>query len=212
MIAQYGFKSFINISTRTPCYSMHSSLDHIFFKALFFVLKQIEAGVIQTEITDHFSTIVAIPKGIYENINYPPNFNSINFCLVNDTLKEENWSPLYYNRTNVNECVDIFCGKIFNAIEKASILKKVNAINHKIKEWMTLGLLTSARRKNNLYKKVKKHQFNLILRRFYNTYRNNFNTIVRLAKINFYKKKFFKLQHDPKQTWNLVNEIIGSAR
>lgn len=107
---------------------------------------------------------------------------------MNDILKEGNWSPLYYNKTNVNECVDIFDGKMFNVIEKASILKTVNAINHKIKEWMTLGLLTSALRKNNLSNNVKKHQSNLILHRFYNTYRNKFNTIVRLAKKNVHKK------------------------
>jgi len=74
---------------------------------------------------------------------------------------------------------------------------------------MKIGLLTSARRKNDLSKKVKKHQSNLNLRRFYNTYRNKFNSIDRLAKIHFYKKKFSKVQCDPKRTWNLVNKIIG---
>jgi len=70
-----------------------------------------------------------------------------------------------------------------------SILKIVNATNHKIKEWMTLGLLTSALGKNNLSNNVKKkYHSNLILRRFYNTYRNKFNTIVRLTKKNFHKK------------------------
>jgi len=102
---------------------------------------------------------------------------------------------------------------------KASRLKKVNSKNHKIEEWMTndnrtvkltlLTVLTSDRRKNDLSKKIKKHQSNLNVRRFYNICRNKFNTIVRLAKINLKKKKFSKVQRDPKRTWNLVNEIIG---
>jgi len=85
-MAHYGFKSFINISTKTPCYGMHSCFEHIFFRTLFSILKQIEAGVIQTEITDNFSTIIAIPKSISENIDYPQSFNSKNFCLVNIKL------------------------------------------------------------------------------------------------------------------------------
>jgi len=46
----------------------------------------------------------------YEHIT---DFKSISFCLVSDTLKEENWSSQYLIQpnTNVNVCVDIFMVK-----------------------------------------------------------------------------------------------------
>jgi hypothetical protein len=51
-MAPYGFKSFVKIFTRIPAYGACSFLDHIFIKAPQKVLDNIEAGVIQTQITD----------------------------------------------------------------------------------------------------------------------------------------------------------------
>jgi len=75
---------------------------------------------------------------------------------------------------------------------------------------MTNGLLTSARRKQFLSMKCKKHPNNLTLALHYKKYKNNFTKIIRLAKNNFYEQKFKSVSSNPKSTWNLINEVTGS--
>jgi len=59
-ISEKGFRSLINVYTRTPMGQRHSCLDHIFITSGNALNSKIEAGVIQTNITDHFSTVSAI--------------------------------------------------------------------------------------------------------------------------------------------------------
>lgn len=54
MMAELRFKSFINIFTRVHGISNHSCLDHIFIKTNESKLNKINAGVIQTQITQIF--------------------------------------------------------------------------------------------------------------------------------------------------------------
>lgn len=54
IMSENGFKSFINVHTRTPVGMKHACLDHIFFKNEKNLNLKTEAGVIQTNITDHF--------------------------------------------------------------------------------------------------------------------------------------------------------------
>jgi len=52
------------------------------------------------------------------------------------------------------------------------------------------GLLTSARRKQFLSMKCKKHPNNLSLALHYKKYKNNFTKTITLAKFKFYEQKF----------------------
>lgn len=56
---------------------------------------------------------------------------------------------------------------------------------------MTKGLLISTRKKNELIKKTKKHPDNTKLKNYYNKYKNKLTSLVRAAKICFYKKTIF---------------------
>lgn len=101
-------------------------------------------------------------------------YKTIDYKKLNELLKIGNWSELF--NTNVNDCYDIFMDKIVNAINSVTILKKSNAKNNQLKEWMTFGLLRSLRRKNALSLKVKKHPNNVNLRSYYIKYRNIFTS------------------------------------
>ncbi|KAE9523752.1 hypothetical protein AGLY_015812 [Aphis glycines] len=59
-ISEKGFRSPINVYTRTPICQRHSCLDHIFIKSGNTLNSKIKAGIIQTNITDHFSTVLEI--------------------------------------------------------------------------------------------------------------------------------------------------------
>lgn len=55
-------------------------MDHIFIKTTQSKLNKINAGVIQTQKTDHFSVITAVPKSNYvKNNNKSILINSINY-------------------------------------------------------------------------------------------------------------------------------------
>lgn len=172
MMAESSFKSFINIFTRVNGIGSHSCLDHIFIKADESKLKKINAGVIQTQITDHFSVITSVPISNYvKNNNKSTLINSINYDLIDTLLQNEDWSFLY-EKSNVNELIELFYRKILNFIEKTSKLININSKNKRLKEWMTKGLLISTRIKNELSKKVKKHPDNNKLQIYYNKYKN----------------------------------------
>lgn len=95
IMARQVFKSkyFINIFTRIPAFGNHLYLDHIFIKTSEPKCNNINVGVIQTQITDYFSAITAIPMSNYDEIIL---IKSINYNLFNTYLNDENWSFLYY--------------------------------------------------------------------------------------------------------------------
>ncbi|KAF0711659.1 Uncharacterized protein FWK35_00033409, partial [Aphis craccivora] len=207
-MAQYGFKSFVNIFTRIPVYGVCSCLDHIFIKAPQEILDNTEASVIQTQITDHFSLIMTMP--IYNNSKKEHStYRKINYEVLGDNLKDKKWDDVY-NNSNIDKCVDFFYDIILNSIDKASSLEKVNSKNKRIKEWMTVGLLKSTRKKHELSKKVKKHPENTNLLSYYKIYRNKLACLIKAAKIKLYKDKFFKVAGSPKLTWNLINKLTGA--
>ncbi|KAF0711369.1 myb-like protein D [Aphis craccivora] len=76
--------------------------------------------------------------------------------------------------------------------------------------WMTAGLLCSARKKQKLSLKVKMHANNKSLVSYYIKYKNNFTTILRRAKINFYQTKFSAVASNPKLTWKVIKEVTDT--
>lgn len=69
----------------------HSCLDHICIKTTESKMENINAGVIQTHITDHFYVFTTIPIFIFENNNSKIYFkNSENYNLLNKILKYKN--------------------------------------------------------------------------------------------------------------------------
>jgi len=166
-------------------------------------------GVIQTTITDHYSTILSIPLIKHFNFKSQYNLESINFDKIVNNLKTELWINLY-NSKNVNKCCDIFYNILNNAISSATEVKNISAKHKRIKQWMTAGLLCSARNKQKIAMKVKKHPNNTNLLKYYINYKNKFTNILRLTKINFFKTKFKNVASSPKLTWKLIKEITNT--
>jgi len=54
------------------------------------------------------------------------------------------------------------------------------------------------------------YPLNNALIKYYESYRNILNTLIREAKIYFYKNKFNYVSHNSKATWKLINEVICS--
>lgn len=206
-----GFKSFINVYIRTPAGMKHSCLDHIFFKNERNLNLKIEAGVIQTNITDHFSTIMTIEINNKKKEFTNKNVKIINYKKLNEKFKNEMWTEVF-NSSDVNNSVKIFINKVSQIIfnnDSSTTIKLENSKNKKIKEWMTQGLLCFVRHKQELSIKVTKHPKNAKLVSYHHKYKNKFTTILRAAKNTYFKNKFNKVPYSPKLTWKVINEITG---
>lgn len=191
LLSSNGFISLINVYTRIPSGSSNNScIDHIFIKSNKNKksLDDFVAGVLQTDFSDHYTTILSIPKIIKET-QKSASFEYINFKKLNDLLKIVNWSDLY-SIGEVNESLDFVYARILDALNKSKSLKLLNSKSNRIKNWMTSGLLCSVRKKQELSLKTKKHPNNKNLIKYYKNYRNKLNYVIKMAKINYYNDHF----------------------
>lgn len=90
----FNYKSFINIYTWNPIGSNHSCTGHIFVKYNDKIGK-FNVGVIQTNIIDHFSTIVSISVKETLNTSKINDFYLIHLIEVESNLKTEKWIDVY---------------------------------------------------------------------------------------------------------------------
>jgi hypothetical protein len=93
---------------------------------------------------------------------------------------------IQYNN-DINRSCNIFYDKMNYAFNLATTTKNVGSRYKRIKEWMTAGLLCSARKKQHLSMKIKKHSNNTSLMLCYIKSKNTFTKILRFTKIHFSK-------------------------
>ena len=90
--------------------------------------------------------------------------------------------------------------------------------NFYVNPWITPGIIVSVAKKQLYYKLWKKTQTkndldgnNAFYIRF-KSYRKYLKKVIKLAKKNFYCKKFNNVQGDLKKTWALINELRGKVK
>jgi len=86
-MSEKGFMTLINVYTRTPMGQIHACLDHLFIKTDNAMNSKIEAGVIGTNITDHFFTVWVIEVIKEKSVSNNCNFKMINYNDLNELFK-----------------------------------------------------------------------------------------------------------------------------
>ena len=89
------------------------------------------------------------------------------------------------------------------------IKKKFNKNYHKINGYMTQGLLISRRTKLNLLKKSVNEPSESNIE-YYKNFRNIYTKTLRASRKLYFDSNFFKAKKNPKKTWDLIREAIGS--
>jgi len=88
--------------------------------------------VLQTDITDHFSTCCSIPiNNVYKTKNNI--FHVIDHGKINRFLYEEKWSEIY-KETSINQCFNAFQKIINNAVDKSTSYTVITSKNKRLKE------------------------------------------------------------------------------
>ena len=77
---------------------------------------------------------------------------------------------------------------------------------------MAKGLETSSKRKKLLYKESLKANATDQDRLKYTQYRNQFNTLKRNIKQNYYKSRATNFAKDSKKLWALINKVVGKKK
>ena len=126
-----------------------------------------------------------------------------------------NLSQLDWKSVQDSNNVDIAYGNFWDIfktlfdINFPATRKKFNKNFHKINGYMTKGLLVSRATKLKLHKKsiAEPTEINLSA---YRSFRNLYTKILRASKKLYFDANFKKAKNNPKKTWDLIREAIGS--
>ena len=77
---------------------------------------------------------------------------------------------------------------------------------------MTKGLKTSSKMKTILYRESLKANATEQDRLKYTHYRNQFNTLKRTIKQNYYKTRVTDFAKDSNKLWALINKVVGKKK
>ena len=91
------------------------------------------------------------------------------------------------------------------------IIKRHDAKRKPKVPWITYSLLKCIRRKNKLYKKYlnKPTETNATT---FKMYRNKLNSLLKLAKQNYFSSKLDKERYNTRNTWKVLNSILRSPK
>lgn len=158
----YGLESVINTYTRCSPRGSKTLLDH----ALSNLTPPPVSGVLCTDITDHYPIFVSLERSAS-----PPDksfFTSVfSKHKFTDTILSTDWSGVN-TATDPVTALDKFCTMFSKAVSlSTTTVKCKKQYKHTCNPWMTNALLTSLRKKDNLYRKTKRQPFNTALAQRY---------------------------------------------
>lgn len=81
----------------------------------------------------------------------------------------------------------------------------------KLKPWINNFLCMKIKKRNHIFKLVKRHPENNNLKQYYIHFRNKLRNDIKLTKQNYYKQKFVQCGNDAKSTWNLINKLTKQS-
>ena len=77
--------------------------------------------------------------------------------------------------------------------------------------WITKALLVSVRKRNIIYKRFINSR--CVDREFrYKLYRNKLTNLIKMARRNFYKRKFESAKNNLKLTWKVINYVVNKRK
>ena len=180
------------------------------------------SGTLKTSITDHYSNFIFIKSSDHKSSQLKSP-NHISYRQVTDrTLKDfnsaldnETWQDVY-NCSNPDIAYQNFL-KTFDSLVNTHLPYKTvrfNKFKHKLEPWITIGLLKSARTKENYYIAMIKarHTDNFtVLEGRYKTYLSLYRKVIKSAKQNYWKNRFYQAKNDIKQTWSSIRLVLNKS-
>lgn len=202
----FSFLPLISKPTRITDHS-HTLIDNFFITSptLF------DSGILVVDYSDHYP-IFFICKNVF-NLVCGGEPISIKYRQINDSSVEKfcaavsrhNYDEIL-NCSDVNDAVDNFDQMLmsfYNAF--CPIITKNISYKDAVKPWISKGILSDIKRRQNLLLLYRVGKISLVS---YRNFRNYVTGKIRLSKKNYFHGKFHEFKSDIKRTWRLINDII----
>lgn len=216
VMAANGFESLINVPTRITQQS-ESCIDHVHIRVARRDIIIVDASVDHVGITDHslVKILVKVSNGSSESEGTGHPLPTHHFCidkvLLKQLLDQTSWDDVY-NQTDPSSAFDVFCKILHDTIRRSTVQVKQRDTIKKLKPWINESICSKIKRRNHLFKLVKKHPNNEKLKLYYLSFRNTLQDDIRNVKNNYYKRKFEKCKGNSKATWKVLSEVTGQTK
>ncbi len=185
--------------------SSGSLLDNFFVSVPDFLF----SAVVTVDISDHLPILLSISstscsqksKSMYVSRQY----NNINYTKFKCLLNQERWEDVY-SINDVNCAYNLFLEKFRSYHNLAFPFVAISSFSRPRKPWFTRGLAVSSQKRSAMYKLFIN---NKISKECYTAYRNQYNSIIRLAKKKYYENLFGNSSTGLTKAWHEINLMKG---
>lgn len=192
----YGYQSLINTPTRVVDHSSHFLLDHIF--SSHYSPVQAALSIVILPITSLcFFYLHKQEKNKTETYKHSI-FDRGKFLNL---VSEIDWSSIF-KVSNPDIAWQLFSDAMINSVDGCTILIISNWLYTTPRcPWLTNSLLRALRKKDNLYKKMKRKPLNSNLRARYKRYSQVLCSLLKAAKRRYYDNELNKCGKNIKKKW-----------
>ena len=210
---EYGYTSCINTFTRVEKNSA-SCIDHIFLKSKYvYALEMCLPITIMSKITNHY--VICLQQILSDTriSSHKNALKTIPFIDYKKRLNEvDSFSWDFIEHRSIESAKNIFVKMIKNAVIKNTNYKKIKHWEHKRKEWISKGLITSINRRDQLFKKTQNEPNNIVILNEYLEYRKYLKILIEKTKYEFYKNEIKNRQNNSSDLWNTVNKLTCTEK
>jgi len=171
-----------------------------------------DTSIILNRISDHFPTVFW--KDLHKKVSKPKyitvrDFSEAKLKKFKEQLNSLNWASVILENdpdSSLNAFSDLFYTLYDNYFNPINV--NFNKNKHSINKWMTPGLLCSRKTKNILMKAsiIEPSAANVSA---FKTFRNLYNKLIRIRKINYYHEQIELNKSNLKKTWNIIYEVLN---
>lgn len=182
-------------------------LDHIMLKTKY----KATVTVIQTEITDHYPTVLSLKLKKQDYKSVPNYVTKYDYFEIKKDVDKFDFGKIM-TETDPEQGTLSLITAINTLIEQHKTVIKISRKSVIIKPWITPGMLRCIRNRDAMHLKLKNSPNNNILKTTYRRYRNFCNDLLRKLKITYEKCELEKAKNNPKELWNVIKTITNSKK
>ena len=202
--------SYVPIITKATRVTGNSAtlVDHIWTN----MLVNIESGVFEVNITDHYPIIACIDMPVNREHHYVRKFFRDHSCEAISCMRHTlshflNTVFTTFNEMDICDKVRIFHNQMYSIYNVACKLQSKNIPYNKFtKPWITNDIISYIDRKHILFRQYRR---GYITFNEYNNYKNMCTMLLKQAKVSYFKLKFDAAVGDIKKTWKNLKYLIN---
>jgi len=212
--ASFGFFPCTDKATRVTTESK-TAIDNIYVRGL---CNGCRAGILETSLSDHYPIVMCLEvpdrrrsKNERVTIQFRDQSDESMRRLENELLRYD-WSML--SNGDVNDAYKAFMQVLTMFVDQIMPIKTKSIKADKLirAPWFTQGIRKSRLKLDKLYGAYLKKGKGTAAHEKYLRYRNMYNSVKRAAKERYYADLFNEHQNDAKETWAIINQMIGSNK